>query len=106
MHPECSLPFSQDVTVATLSFPIPFYALSYFFKIHFNIITLKSTTSEPLLSLGFPADFLRVSFSVKNFLMNVVHLNVFYILWFVVVVLCINCTYLGHLIFMYPCIVL
>jgi len=105
MHPECSLPFLQDVTVAMLSFSIPFYTLSYFFKIHFNIVMLKSATSELLLSLGFPADFLRVLFSVKGFLMNVVHRNVSYILWFVVVVLYINYTYLGNLIFMDPCIV-
>jgi hypothetical protein len=68
MCPECSLPFPQDVvTVATLSFSIPFYSLSYFFKVHFNILILKSNTSKPVLPLGFPTDFSRISVSVKAF---------------------------------------
>ena len=95
MYPECSLPFPEDfVTVALLSLSIPFYSLSYFFKIHFNILMLKFTTSKPLLTLGFPADFVRFLISTCFCLMNVVHFNVSYILWFVGF-FCINYTYLG-----------
>ena len=83
MYPECSLPFPEDVTVALLSFSIPFYSLPYFFQIHVNILMLKSTTSKPLLSLGFPADLCMLFNFYVFFLMNVVHFNVSYILWFV-----------------------